>query len=90
MQKLLLLAAALLLSAPANAAPAWANYAAQRTCQNIRNGMPAGKAGENAAYQTMAAGYASPLMAAHNNGTFKGTYMAALASTCPQTLMNAR
>ena len=74
----------------AQAAPAWANYTAQRTCENIRSGMTARKAGETAAYQAMAAGYESPMAVASNNGTLKGTFTAALAVACPQTLMNAR
>ena len=74
----------------AQAAPAWANYTAQRACENIRRGMSANKAGETAAYQAMAAGYGSPMIAANNNGTLEGTLGAALAATCPQTLMNAR
>lgn len=84
------LAAAFVNVPAAQAAPAWANYAAQRTCENIRRGMSANKAGETAAYQAMAAGYGSPMITAHNNGSMKGTLAAALAATCPQTLMNAR
>ena len=71
---------------PNKAEAGWADYTARRTCHYMRKGYSAKKAGELGAMDTLKTSYAKAVMRAHDNGTMKGTFVAALLRTCPSTL----
>lgn len=76
----------------AQAAPAWANFTAERACKYISWGHSSNQAGEKAAKDVLTNDrYGVSAMRAYlnNEARFKEDIFNALLETCPRTLMEA-
>ena len=71
------------------AAPAWANQAANESCRFMRQGFSPRKSGEKAALVVLSGRHAQGMMNASENGTLKASLMPALFAACPSTLVEA-
>ena len=77
------------MASQAQAAPAWANQAANASCRFMRQGFSPRRSGEKAALVVLEGRHAQGLLNASENGTLKTSLLPALIAACPSTLREA-
>ena len=74
---------------PVQAAPAWTNFLAREACSNVRMGMSARKAGQEAAKAILRSKHAGTFFTVFESGNWEKPFRKALLETCPSDLLKA-